>query len=280
MDPPATVPDFGFQVEVATDMREKCREYEILLEVHLERWGQLRVRYFWGAFLPIAIIAATQSIISMGVPHDTFPRKDVLISCLAMITGLLSAMAGYCQWDGTAEKHYAAAKTLTKHMPPIRDWLERHISDVKNGYLKSKDHMDEARDGFSRACEKVDDMLRENEAPMISRKARNDKQMKLESMNSQRIAPLPQANNSAAPPSQNDLQAIVPYPQAPPSPVAPGAEPTFAPAALNVPGDAPLEAASMGRPANEEQVGSSAVQVKPSSGKRPDEGFGPERFPA
>jgi len=69
------------------------------------------VRYFWYAFLPIAVMSGFQAIIAG--PSDWCWNTQFLRVVFALWTMFVSGIACYWQWDNLAEKHLESAKKLS-----------------------------------------------------------------------------------------------------------------------------------------------------------------------
>jgi len=90
---------------------ESVTDAESTENEHRKCHDHYRIRFFWCAFLPIALISGFQTIIAG--PSLWCWKPQLLRIVLALLTMLISGNACYWQWDSVAEKHLQSAKRLS-----------------------------------------------------------------------------------------------------------------------------------------------------------------------
>jgi len=116
---------------------------------HDDMYRKYKNRYFFTAFLPIAIISAFQSLISTSVTVEDFQYKDVAISMLALSNGIIAAIAGYWKWDSLAEKHLTASKSWLDLAMNTKEMLLKKGIDQTKAIQKEFVNMRRAIEGVA-----------------------------------------------------------------------------------------------------------------------------------
>eukprot|EP00419_Tripos_fusus_P032436 CAMPEP_0172782780 /NCGR_PEP_ID=MMETSP1074-20121228/204103_1 /TAXON_ID=2916 /ORGANISM="Ceratium fusus, Strain PA161109" /LENGTH=417 /DNA_ID=CAMNT_0013619763 /DNA_START=39 /DNA_END=1292 /DNA_ORIENTATION=+ len=93
---------------------------------HRKYHDHYRIRYFWCAFLPIALMSGFQTIIAG--PSDWCWNPQLLRIMLALWTILISGIACYWQWDGLAERHLQSAKRLSNLIAETQHRLCKEVA--------------------------------------------------------------------------------------------------------------------------------------------------------
>jgi hypothetical protein len=70
--------------------------------------------YFLCGLVPGAFLSCSTSLFCAGWKHDEISHRDTVIMCLGISNAIVVAMAGFWNWQGTAEKHSRTAKAFQR----------------------------------------------------------------------------------------------------------------------------------------------------------------------
>mmetsp|Transcript_20578 Transcript_20578/g.40193 ORF Transcript_20578/g.40193 Transcript_20578/m.40193 type:complete len:404 (-) Transcript_20578:53-1264(-) len=108
---------------------ESVTDAESTENEHRKCHDHYRIRFFWCAFLPIALISGFQTIIAG--PSDWCWKPQLLRIVLALLTMLISGNACYWQWDSVAEKHLQSAKRLSSLIAETQHRMCKELTVVE-----------------------------------------------------------------------------------------------------------------------------------------------------